>query len=55
MLPTTGSTITAANVSQLKEAWAFKLTGQGAANLHGAGSLAANPVVADGVVYMQDL
>ena len=51
----TGSTITAANVSQLKEAWAFKLTGQGAANLHGAGSLAANPVVADGVVYMQDL
>ena len=51
----TGSTITSANVSQLKEAWAFKLTGQGAANLHGAGSLAANPVVADGVVYMQDL
>lgn len=42
-------------MSQLKEAWAFKLTGQGAANLHGAGSLAANPVVADGVVYMQDL
>ena len=32
-----------------------KLTGQAAANLHGAGSLAANPVVADGVVYMQDL
>jgi len=51
----TGSTITSANVSRLKEAWAFKLTGQGAANLHGAGSLAANPVVADGVVYMQDL
>ena len=51
----TGSTITAANVSQLKEAWTFKLSGQGAANLHGAGSLAANPVVADGVVYIQDL
>ena len=27
----------------------------GAANLHGAGSLAANPVVVNGVVYMQDL
>jgi outer membrane protein assembly factor BamB len=51
----TGSTITSANVSQLKEAWSFKLAGQGAANLHGAGSLAANPVVADGVVYIQDL
>src|SRR5215469_3697223 len=51
----TGSAITSANVSQLKEAWTFKLAGQGAANLHGAGSLAANPVVADGVVYVQDL
>jgi outer membrane protein assembly factor BamB len=51
----TGSTITSANVSQLKEAWTFKLAGQGATNVEGAGSLAANPVVADGVVYMQDL
>jgi outer membrane protein assembly factor BamB len=51
----TGSTITSANVSQLKEAWTFRLTGTGATNVEGAGSLAANPVVADGVVYMQDL
>jgi outer membrane protein assembly factor BamB len=42
-------------MSRLKEAWSFKLTGRGATNLHGAGSLAANPVVVDGVVYMQDL
>ena len=51
----TGSTITSANVSRLKEAWTFKLAGQGAANVQDAGSLAAGPVVADGVVYMQDL
>ena len=51
----TGSAITSANVSQLREAWTFKLADPGATNVEGAGSLAANPVVADGVVYMQDL
>jgi len=47
-----GSTISSANVSELKEAWSFKLTGK-ADTL--AGSLAANPIVQDGVVYLQDL
>jgi len=49
------STITAANVASLREAWSFHLTGTAAAGVHGAGALAANPVVAGGTVYMQDL
>jgi alcohol dehydrogenase (cytochrome c) len=47
-----GSTISSANVSELKEAWTFKLKGKAAT---AAGSLAANPIVQDGVVYLQDL
>jgi len=50
-----GSPITSANVSKLKEAWTFQLSGQAAASLEDAGSLAANPVVVNGTVYMQDL
>src|ERR1700733_6478100 len=50
-----GSTISSANVTRLKMAWSFKLTGSGAAGVGGAGSLAANPIVEDGVVYLQDL
>jgi outer membrane protein assembly factor BamB len=50
-----GSVISSANVSQLKEAWTFQLTGQAATNLEHSGSLAAAPVVAGGTVYMQDL
>jgi len=50
-----GSTISSANVSELRQAWTFRLTGQGATNVEYAGSLAANPVVTDGVVYIQDL
>jgi len=50
-----GSTITAANVSELKEAWSFKLAGQAAAGMPPTGSLAAAPVVVDGLVYIQDL
>jgi outer membrane protein assembly factor BamB len=50
-----GSVISAANVSRLKEAWTFQLPGQGAANVEDAGSLAANPVVVNGTVYLQDL
>jgi alcohol dehydrogenase (cytochrome c) len=50
-----GSTISSANVSQLREAWSFKLTGKAAAGVGATGSLAAAPVVVDGVVYIQDL
>ncbi len=49
------STISSANVSRLKPAWTFKLTGTAAAGVGGSGSLAANPIVQDGVVYLQDL
>ena len=49
------STISSKNVSRLKPAWTFKLTGTGAAGVGGSGSLAANPIVQDGVVYLQDL
>jgi outer membrane protein assembly factor BamB len=48
------SVISAANVSGLRKAWTFKLTGQAAAGLTGVGSLTAPPVVQDGVVYLQD-
>ena len=41
-----GSVISSANVSQLREAWAFKLTGKAAAGVSYAGSLTAAPVVA---------
>lgn len=44
------STIDSGNVSQLKEAWSIPITGQGI-----YGSYAWAPVVADGVVYSQDL
>ena len=50
-----GSAITAANVGSLREAWAFHITGTAAAGVHGAGALAANPVVVAGTVYLQDL
>jgi len=50
-----GSAISSANVSKLVPAWSFKLTGVAAAGVGGSGSLAANPIVVDGVVYIQDL
>jgi outer membrane protein assembly factor BamB len=50
-----GSVISAANVTSLREAWSFHITGTAAAGVHGAGALAANPVVAGGTVYLQDL
>jgi outer membrane protein assembly factor BamB len=50
-----GSTISLANASTLKQAWTFKLAGKAAAGVYPYGSLAANPIVADGVVYLQDL
>jgi glucose dehydrogenase len=49
-----GSTISAANVSGLKEAWTFKLAGAAAAGVSGVGALTAAPVVVGGVVYLQD-
>jgi outer membrane protein assembly factor BamB len=48
-----GARITSANVAQLKEAWTFKLPS--AVNVADTGSLAAAPVVVNGVVYLQDL
>ena len=42
--------INSGNVSQLKEAWALEIEGTGV-----YGSYASTPVVADGVVYSQDL
>ena len=50
-----GATITSANVSRLRQAWTFKLTGSAVASAPGYGSLAAGPIVAGGVVYLQDL
>lgn len=50
-----GSTITLANVSTLKKAWSFELSGTATKNVGGFGTLAANAVVVDGVVYIQDL
>ncbi len=50
-----GSTISSANVSRLREAWTFKLTGQAAAGVSTVGAFAAAPVVVNGVVYIQDL
>jgi alcohol dehydrogenase (cytochrome c) len=42
-------------VSQLREAWSFRLAGKAAAGVGVTGSFAAAPVVVDGVVYIQDL
>jgi outer membrane protein assembly factor BamB len=42
-------------VSRLAQAWTFKLTGKAATGARPYGSLTANPVVQDGVVYLQDL
>jgi glucose dehydrogenase len=49
------SRISSSNVASLKEAWTFKLSGTAATGVSYAGSFAAAPVVANGVVYMQDL
>ncbi len=50
-----GSVISSANVSQLQQAWTFRITGKAAAGVFGTGALAMSPVVAGGVVYIQDL
>jgi alcohol dehydrogenase (cytochrome c) len=51
----TGSTISSANVSRLAQAWTFKLTGKAAVGVRPYGSLTANPIVQNGLVYLQDL
>ncbi len=50
-----GSVISSANVSELQQAWTFRITGKAAAGVFGTGSLAMSPVVVNGVVYIQDL
>jgi alcohol dehydrogenase (cytochrome c) len=50
-----GSAITSANVSRLQQAWTFQLPAAAVASAPGFGSLAAAPIVAGGVVYLQDL
>ncbi len=49
------SAISSANVSKLAPAWSYKITGPAATGVGGSGSLAANPIVVNGVVYIQDL
>ena len=51
----TGSTVSSANVSRLTQAWTFRLTGKAADGVRPYGSLTANPIVENGVVYLQDL
>ena len=48
------STISSANVSSLKEAWSFTLTGKGATSVGYEGAMSAVPIVVNGLVYMQD-
>jgi alcohol dehydrogenase (cytochrome c) len=50
-----GSTMSSANVSKLQQAWTFHITGPAAAGVTPYGSLAGAPIVANGVVYIQDL
>ncbi|MGH3165509.1 MAG: PQQ-binding-like beta-propeller repeat protein, partial [Trebonia sp.] len=50
-----GSVISSANVSALREAWSFKLTGTPAAGVKDTGSFVDGPVVAGGTAYIQDL
>jgi len=50
----TGSVISSANVSDLKQAWSFTLTGKGATSVAGEGALSSAPIVVNGVAYIQD-
>jgi glucose dehydrogenase len=50
-----GSSISSANVSKLTPAWSFKIAEIAAAGVGASGSLAANPIVQGGGVYVQDL
>jgi glucose dehydrogenase len=46
------SKISSANVSQLQQAWTFRITSKADA---GTGTMTMSPVVVDGVVYIQDM
>jgi len=50
-----GASISSANVAGLQQAWTFKLPSSLVTSGPGFGSLAATPIVANGVVYLQDL
>jgi outer membrane protein assembly factor BamB len=50
-----GSQISSSNVGKLAQVWTFKLTGQATTGVKPYGALTANPIVEDGIVYMQDL
>jgi glucose dehydrogenase len=50
----TGAVISSANVSDLKQAWSFTLTGKGASSVGDLGALTAAPIVVNGEVYIQD-
>src|SRR5580704_7844453 len=50
-----GSTISSANVAGLQQAWTFRLPPGLVTIGPGFGSLTGTPIVADGVVYLQDL
>src|SRR5215472_18832307 len=50
-----GAAISSANVAGLQQAWAFKLPSSLVTSGPGFGSLAGGPIVAGGVVYLQDL
>jgi len=49
------SSITLANISSLKYAWSFDLSGSATKNVGGYGTLAAAPIVVNDSVYEQDL
>jgi len=51
----TGARISSANIASLQQAWTFRLPASEVTSGPGFGSLAATPVVTNGVVYMQDL
>ena len=50
-----GSTISSANVARLQQAWTFKLPAAEVPSGPSFGSMAATPIVANGVAYTQDL
>jgi len=50
-----GAAISSANVASLQQAWTFKLPSSLVTSGPGFGSLAATPIAANGVVYLQDL
>ena len=49
------SVISSTNVSRLKQAWTFRITGTASAGVGGVGALTMSPVVSGGVVYIQDM